>query len=110
MMSHSPDRRRFGALALSLPLAGLAGGHAHALVPPFSAASQGRVRVAVGGAGLLYHLPLTIARQLDFFRAEGLDVAVFARAVEAAMSVLSVDEKRRFEGRLRDLLRKEKAG
>lgn len=42
--------------------------------------------------------------------AEGLDVALFARAVEAAMSVLSVDEKRRFEGRLRDLLRKEKAG
>ena len=43
-------------------------------------------------------------------QAEGLDVAVFARTVEAAMSVLSVDEKRRFEGRLRDLLRKEKAG
>jgi cell pole-organizing protein PopZ len=42
--------------------------------------------------------------------AVGLDAAAFARAVEAAMSVLSVDEKRRFEGRLRDLLRKEKAG
>jgi pSer/pThr/pTyr-binding forkhead associated (FHA) protein len=43
-------------------------------------------------------------------KAVGLDVAVFARAVEAAMSVLSVDEKRKFEGRLHELLRKEKSG
>ena len=42
--------------------------------------------------------------------AGGLDAAAFARAVEAAMSVLSLDEKRKFEGRLRDLLRKERAG
>ncbi len=40
----------------------------------------------------------------------GLDAATVAKAVEASMSVLSVDEKRRFEERLRDLLRKEKAG
>lgn len=42
--------------------------------------------------------------------AEGLDVAVFARTVEMAMSVLSIDEKRKFEGQLRDLLRKERVG
>ena len=40
----------------------------------------------------------------------GLDAAVFAKAVEAAMLVLSVEEKRRFEGRLVELLRKEKSG
>ncbi|WP_435264627.1 FHA domain-containing protein [Shinella sp. BE166] len=40
----------------------------------------------------------------------GLDAAVFAKAVETAMLVLSVEEKRRFEGRLVELLRKEKSG
>lgn len=40
----------------------------------------------------------------------GLDAAVFAKAVEAAMLVLSVEEKRRFERRLVELLRKEKSG
>ncbi|MGQ3214230.1 MAG: type VI secretion system-associated FHA domain protein [Shinella sp.] len=40
----------------------------------------------------------------------GLDEAVFAKAVETAMLVLSAEEKRRFEGRLFELLRKEKSG
>lgn len=40
----------------------------------------------------------------------GLEAAVFAKAVETAMLVLSVEEKRRFEGRLVELLRKEKSG
>lgn len=40
----------------------------------------------------------------------GLDAVVFAKAVETAMLVLSVEEKRRFEGRLVELLRKEKSG
>ena len=40
----------------------------------------------------------------------GLDAAVFAKAVETAMLVLSVEEKRRFEERLVELLRKEKSG
>lgn len=42
--------------------------------------------------------------------AQGLDVTAFAGVVEMAMSVLSMDEKQRFEGRLRELLRKEKVG
>lgn len=42
--------------------------------------------------------------------ARGLDVAAFAGLVEMAMSVLSMDEKQRFEGRLRELLRKERVG
>jgi type VI secretion system FHA domain protein len=40
----------------------------------------------------------------------GLDAAVFAKAVETAMLVLSVEEKRKFERRLVELLRKEKSG
>ena len=42
--------------------------------------------------------------------AQGLDVAAFSGVVEMAMSVLSMDEKRKFEGRLRELLRKERVG
>jgi len=36
----------------------------------------GRVTIAVGGQGVLYHLPLALADQLGYFRAEGLEVAV----------------------------------
>lgn len=40
------------------------------------APSLGRVTVAVGGVEALYHLPLALALQLGYFRAEGLDVVV----------------------------------
>lgn len=43
---------------------------------PGGAAALGRVTIAVGGQGLLYHLPLALADQLGYFRAEGLEVAV----------------------------------
>ncbi|MDA8456150.1 ABC transporter substrate-binding protein [Acidovorax sp. GBBC 3334] len=76
MRPPSLDRRRFAAMAMSLPLGGLACGTASAIAPPFTASGDGRVRVAVGGMGLLYHLPLTVAQELGFFRAEGLDVSV----------------------------------
>ncbi|CAM3374936.1 ABC transporter substrate-binding protein [Paracidovorax anthurii] len=76
MSLSSIDRRRFGAIAACLPLAGLGAGTARAIAPPFSQGVHGRVRVAVAGAGLLYHLPLTIAQQLGFFRAEGLEVSL----------------------------------
>lgn len=47
----------------------------------------------------------------DFVAAAlALDATVFAKAVETAMLVLSVEEKRRFEGRLSELLRKETSG
>jgi NitT/TauT family transport system substrate-binding protein len=39
-------------------------------------APLGRVTVAVGGQGVLYHLPLALADQLGYFRAEGLEVTV----------------------------------
>lgn len=35
-----------------------------------------RLTLAVGGKAALYHLPLTIAEQLGFFRAEGLNVTL----------------------------------
>ena len=39
-------------------------------------AALGRVTVAVGGQGVLYHLPLALADALGYFRLEGLDVVV----------------------------------
>ncbi len=38
--------------------------------------SLGSLTIAVGGQGVLYHLPLALADQLGYFRAEGLDVSV----------------------------------
>src|SRR5437868_2600769 len=34
------------------------------------------VRLAVGGRGLFYYLPLTLADRLGYFKAEGLDVEI----------------------------------
>lgn len=70
-LSPSPQRRRF------LQQLGAAGGLLAA--PALLRAQPGglaRVRIAVGGQRVLYHLPLTIAEQLGYFRAEGLDVVV----------------------------------
>lgn len=39
-------------------------------------APLGRVIIAVGGQSVLYHLPLALADQLGYFRAEGLEVIV----------------------------------
>lgn len=38
--------------------------------------SLGRLTVAVGGQGLLYHLPLALADSLGFFRSQGLEIAI----------------------------------
>ena len=35
-----------------------------------------RVAIAVGGKAVFYNLPLTIAEQLGYFKAEGLDVEI----------------------------------
>ena len=84
-----PTRRAFVALsALSVatvfaPAVVRAGGA--------NAAPLGSVTIAVGGQGVLYHLPLVLADQLGFFREEGLDVVVSdfpagALAVQAVQS------------------------
>ncbi|EER59902.1 NMT1/THI5 like domain protein [Acidovorax delafieldii 2AN] len=72
MHRHPLSRRNFGALsALSAVAACAPAGWAQPARP-----APGRITIAVGGQGVLYHLPLTIADRLGFFQAEGLDVTV----------------------------------
>jgi len=49
-----------------------------------------KVTLAVGGKNLLYYLPLTIAEQLGYFKAEGLEVTVvdFAGGARALQAVV----------------------
>jgi NitT/TauT family transport system substrate-binding protein len=49
-----------------------------------------KTTVAVGGKNLLYYLPLTIAEQLGYFKAEGLDVTIadFAGGSRALQAVV----------------------
>jgi len=49
-----------------------------------------KTSIAVGGKNLLYYLPLTIAEQLGYFKAEGLDVTVvdFAGGSRALQAVV----------------------
>ena len=57
--------------------------HAQALEKP-------KLSVAVGGKNLLYYLPLTIAEQRGYFKAEGLDVTIvdFAGGARALQAVV----------------------
>lgn len=49
-----------------------------------------KTTIAVGGKNLLYYLPLTIAEQLGYFKAEGLDVSIvdFAGGARALQAVV----------------------
>ena len=70
-VAHRIDRRRFGALVAA------AGGAMAALTVPARAQSRpdkGRVVIAAAGKSSLYYLPLTLAYQLGYFKAQGLDV------------------------------------
>jgi len=51
---------------------------------------KSKVTIAVGGKNLLYYLPLTIAEQLGYFKAEGLDVTIvdFAGGARALQAVV----------------------
>lgn len=65
-----------------------------ALMLPASARAQAieqkKVTIAVGGKNLLYYLPLTIAEQLKYFEAEGLEVSIvdFAGGARALQAVV----------------------
>jgi len=67
---------------------------AAALALPTLARSQtpetAKVTLAVGGKNLLYYLPLTIAEQRGYFKAEGLDVTIvdFAGGARALQAVV----------------------
>ncbi len=75
-----PSRRRWlaqvatGAACLALPGVGTS-----ALRPPE------RVTIGLGREESLYHLPLTVARQLGFFAAEGLDVRLLGLGTNQAL-------------------------
>jgi NitT/TauT family transport system substrate-binding protein len=76
-------RRQFLSAA-ALPLIAAPGLlHAQALEKP-------KLTIAVGGKNLLYYLPLTVAEQLGYFKAEGLDVQVvdFAGGSQALRAVV----------------------
>ncbi|MFN6997497.1 MAG: ABC transporter substrate-binding protein, partial [Aquincola tertiaricarbonis] len=49
-----------------------------------------KVTIAVGGKNLFYYLPLTVADQLGYFKAEGLDVSIvdFAGGARALQAVV----------------------
>ena len=75
------DRRQFIATAPVLATLALPAARAQALERP-------KLTLAVGGKNLLYYLPLTIAEQRGYFKAEGLDLTIVdfaggARALQA---------------------------
>ena len=77
-------QRRHLLLAGSTSLLGLPlSGHAQAVEKP-------KLTIAVGGKNLLYYLPLTIAEQRGYFKAEGLDVTIvdFAGGARALQAVV----------------------
>lgn len=52
---------------------------------------RSKITIAVGGKSTFYHLPLTIAEQLGYFKAEGLDVEVmdFVSGTRAQQAVMA---------------------
>jgi NitT/TauT family transport system substrate-binding protein len=81
-----PIRLVLGALALCLALNGAA--NAQAVEKP-------SLTLGVGGKGLLYYLPLTLAERLGYFKEQGLDVTIndFAGGAQSLQSLVggSVD-------------------
>jgi NitT/TauT family transport system substrate-binding protein len=71
------------ALAASLMLLVLA-------QPAMATPEQPKLTIAVGGKGLFYYLPLTIAEKLGFFKDEGLDVTItdFPGGAKALQSLM----------------------
>lgn len=76
------QRRHFAAAAAAL-LAAPAFVRAQSLEKP-------KITLAVGGKNLLYYLPLTIAEQLGYFKAEGLELSIvdFAGGSQALRAVV----------------------
>ena len=71
----------------------IAGGLAATTLPRWALAQaieKPKVTIAVGGKNLFYYLPLTIAEQLGYFKAEGLDINIvdFAGGARALQAVV----------------------
>lgn len=71
----------------------LAGGLVATALPAWvlaQALEKPKVTIAVGGKNLLYYLPLTIAEQMGYFKAEGLDLTIvdFAGGSRALQAVV----------------------
>jgi len=71
----------------------LAGTAAMLAAPRFASAQaleKPKATIAVGGKNLLYYLPLTIAEQRGYFKAEGLDISIvdFAGGARALQAVV----------------------
>ena len=84
-MHHNISRRVFSAGAV-LAAAGLSTPVLHAQ----SRLEKTKVAIAVKGKASFYYLPLTIAQQLGFFKAEGLEVEIsdFAGGARALQAVV----------------------
>jgi NitT/TauT family transport system substrate-binding protein len=78
--------RRTFQLAGALAAAGLAAPVLHAQPRP----EKTKIGIAVGGKAAFYYLPLTIAEQLGYFKAEGLEVEIsdFAGGSRALQAVV----------------------
>jgi NitT/TauT family transport system substrate-binding protein len=83
MSASEPRRALLGAGALAPLLAA-------APAPRAQTLERRKITIAVGGKNLLYYLPLTIAEQLKYFQAEGLDVEIvdFAGGARALQAVV----------------------
>lgn len=79
------NRRTF-ASAAALAVAGVAAPSVLAQGKP----EKSKVAIAVGGKAAFYYLPLTIAEQLGYFKAEGLDVEIsdFAGGAKALQALI----------------------
>jgi NitT/TauT family transport system substrate-binding protein len=85
-MNHMPiNRRHFNAAAM-LAAASLVAPGLHAQ----PRLEKTKVAIAVGGKASFYYLPLTIAEQLGYFKAEGLEVEIsdFAGGARALQAVV----------------------
>ena len=87
-MRNMPVRRRQFSTALTLGVASLAVPALRA--QPQSAPEKSSISIAVGGKASFYYLPLTLAEQLGYFKAEGLEVEIsdFAGGARALQAVV----------------------
>lgn len=86
MQTHSLNRRQFTGIAVAAT---------SVLALPSVLMAQGKlektkIAIAVGGKASFYYLPLTLAEQLGYFKAEGLEVEIsdFAGGARALQAVV----------------------